>query len=510
MPIDAEAIARRFASRPGCRFLGFKAVGLSVFVLKVRAVVLEPRHVPPIEEFLLRFMSEGIDTPRALADLMGLNDRLVHSRLVELRRNELIDVDGGANTARGQIVCRLTDRGREAVHVLHRTVLQEITIPNVVFHGILRRPVQIGDFARKQYLRPQEAKEQGLVLVRAIPNRAPRPDEVDVPTLDRVTKASYRPRPGEPSRDLVTVKSVLKPVQARYESAVLLEFETTDRSRTRQVAFAVDGQLLEEYEAAFLNARGPELLKEILTPQDEPFEERARRQIPESVLKRLGRLDDVESLATTAAMAKQAVEDAECRLDEADAPDTRQVLQHELSEAKKRAEAAEAERDRRKAKYLWTPEIRDKLWEALRTCRERLLILSGFINSDVVNQEFEDALRAALARGVRVWLGYGFDKENRRGQQQREDPKWKDAERRLAGLKREFPNSMVFKDVGRSHEKRLICDTRFTFGGSFNFLSFSGEQRGRGRLRHEGADLLEDPEYCEELYTGYLRLFFDG
>lgn len=225
-------------------------------------------------------------------------------------------------------------------------------------------------------------------------------------------------------------------------------------------------------------------------------------------MRSIGRLDDVESLATQAAIAKQAVEDAERRLDEADAPDTRQVLERELAEARKRAEVAEAERDRRKAKYLWTPEIRDKLWEALETCRERLLILSGFINSDVVNQEFEDALRAALGRGVKVWLGYGFDKDNRKGQAQREDPRWKEAERRLATLKREFPQLIVYKDVGRSHEKRLICDDRFTFGGSFNFLSFSGEQRGRERLRHEGADLLEDPEYCEQLYERYLKLFF--
>src|SRR5206468_1587412 len=103
---------------------------------------------------------------------------------------------------------------------------------------------------------------------------------------------------------------------------------------------------------------------------------------------------------------------------------------------------------------------------------------SGSFEEEIVNDEFEEALRDALRRGVRVWLGYGFDKGSTRGQEQREDPKWRTAERRLTALQKHFPDKLVFKDIGYSHEKRLICDNRFTFGGSFNFLSFSGEQRG--------------------------------
>jgi len=311
--------------------------------------------------------------------------------------------------------------------------------------------MQLGEVAKRTYLRPKEAKDQGLTLIRAIPNRAPHAEEIDINELDRVVKASARPRPGEPARDVVAIKNVLRPVQSRYESGVMLEYETTDRDRTRQVAFAIDGQLLDEYETAFVNARGPELLKEILSPQEETFAARAEREVPAHIRHQLGPLDDIEYLATSAAVAKQEVEDVAQRMEEADRPDTRAVLREELEKARDRARRAEEERDRRKAKYLWTPEIRDKFWEALRTCEERLLILSGFINSDVVNDEFEQALRAALERGVKVWIGYGFDKDQRRGQQQRKDPKWIDAERRLSKLKKEFADQLDFRDIGRSH-----------------------------------------------------------
>ncbi len=508
MSFDAEAIAMRYANRPGCRFVGFKAVGICVFALKLRTIVLESSDIPPIEEFVLRFLNAGVETPRDLSRLLGLEPRLIERRLVELRRSELIEVAGDDQTPRDAIRCQLTDKGREAAHVLQRKVMQEVTLPDVIYHGLLRRPVQCGVGAKRTYLRPKEAKERDLELIRAIPNRAPRIDEIDVAELDKVVKWSVRPRPGEPVQDVVAVKSVLRPIQTRYEPGVMIEFETIDRSKTRQVAFAVEGQLLEEYETAFAHAKGPELLKEILTSQPETFEERTRREIPPHIRSRLGRLDDVEALAARAASAKQELVDAQERMEDPGRADTREVQREEIARLQERISEIEAERTRRKTKYLWTPEIREKLWEALDTCEERLLILSGFINSDVVDESFESALRKALGRGVRVWIGYGFDKGTRRGDEQRQQASWVEAERRLNRLKADFPDLIDHRDVGRSHEKRVICDNSFTFGGSFNFLSFSGEQRGRGKVRHEGADLIEDPEYCQELYDRYLNLFF--
>ncbi|MBM3216042.1 hypothetical protein FJZ36_14130, partial [Candidatus Poribacteria bacterium] len=188
--------------------------------------------------------------------------------------------------------------------------------------------------------------------------------------------------------------------------------------------------------------------------------------------------------------------------------DTRHVQAERIRFLERENAQIAAERDSRKVKFLWTPEIRAKFREAIETARERLLILSGFISSDVVNEQFETSLRNALNRGVRVWIGYGFDKESRRGEDQRAQPGWLEAENVFKRLKNEFPECFIYRDLQRSHEKRLICDNRFTFGGSFNLLSFSGEARRNRKLRHEGADLIEDAAYCDEQFDWYQRLFF--
>lgn len=507
MSIDAEAVARRYANREGCRFVAYAAVGIAVFDMNIRALVLESHELPPLDEFTLRFMGEGIDTPGALSDFLGVEPELIRDRLIELRRQEFIEVLASSNGT-SETRLSLTKIGREKALSLGRTVMQEITIPHVFFHGLQWLPVACGQARGKRFLRPKEAKDAGLELIRAIPNRYPHPEEINIAILDREVKRGRKMLKGAINRDVVAVKSALKPVYTMYEPAVLLEYETTDERRQRQIAFVVDGQLREGYEEAFLRGRGQELLADLMTSESDTLAERVQRIAPPQVVERLGPLDDVESLATEVAVVQQEIADAEIKLETEDRPDTRELQKEEIAALRNKLAKLETERNQRKVRYLWTPEIRDMLWDALRTAQERLLILSGWISSDVVNDDFVAALEAALQRGVKVWIGYGFDKGSSRGERQREAPSWKNAEKALDRLARKYAGMLTYKDVGRSHEKRLICDNRYTFGGSFNLLSFSGEQRGRGKVRHEGADMIEDGDFCEEMYQKYMRLFF--
>ncbi len=386
--------------------------------------------------------------------------------------------------------------------------MQELTIPNVIYHGLLRRPIDLGSHAKRQYLRPKAAKAADLLLIRAIPNRYPTPDEFDVARLDQVLKAGRKKKRTGSERDVVAIKGILGNVYTLYEPAIMLEYETVDKARERQVAFAVEGQLQDEYETAFARANGPKCLRDLLAPVEEPIGERLKKQASPEVIERLGEVDDVEALADRVMAVEQEVISAKEELARADRLDTRQLLKAQVEALESQLAAAKKERESRKVKYMWTPEIKDKLWEAIQTAKERLLILSGWISSEVVNASFVDAMREALERGVHMWIGYGFDKDKQSGQEQRLRRSWQEAEVALKMLAKQYPAAMHVKDIGYTHEKRLICDNRFTFGGSFNLLSFSGERRGRGKLRHEGADLIEDEQFCCELYDRYIKMFF--
>jgi len=511
MYFDVETIAQRFAERPGYRFITYRGVGIAVFAMNLRTLSIEPRTVPPIQEFIIKLMMEGIESLSLLSNLLGIEQDVIHDSLVELRRHEVINVLGDDDS--DEVRCVLTSRGKTVAQSLQQDVMLELTLPDVIFHGLLRQPVDMGSIARHQYLRPKEAREQELDLIRAIPNRHPYPSEIDVDKLDRVTKQVHQSKTDH-SRDIVAVKSVLKNARTLYEPAVMIEYETID-GKEKIISFIVEGRLRSDYEEAFVNARGPELLADLIEAEKETIKYRVKNQASPNVLRQLGRFDDAEELAAKVVAVHQEVIDKQKQIEQLDRADTRQrqhqtivELKKDLAESQDKLEKAQVERNERKVKYLWTPEIRSKLWEAINTVQDRLLILSGFISSEVLNPNMVEELRAALKRGVKIWIGYGMGIDSRRGREQRSQLNWKQAEMSLAQLQSEFPDHLVVKDIGRNHEKRLICDNSFTFGGSFNLLSFSGERRGSSRVRHEGADLIENPDFCEELWRYYISEFF--
>jgi hypothetical protein len=51
--------------------------------MDVRVVLLKPRPIPPIDEFLLRGLALRVERPETLADLLGLDPRTVQNRMVE-------------------------------------------------------------------------------------------------------------------------------------------------------------------------------------------------------------------------------------------------------------------------------------------------------------------------------------------------------------------------------------------------------------------------------------------
>src|SRR5207244_13380966 len=136
------------------RFVGAQEVGIAVFLMDLRVIVLESKEIPPIDEFLLRSVGLQIEQPPELATFLGLDERTVENRLVELRRAELIEIAAGRS--KDDVRCRLTIKGKSATDSLQRAELKEITIPHVVFHGFLRRPVM---FPEEQLLRPKELRD---------------------------------------------------------------------------------------------------------------------------------------------------------------------------------------------------------------------------------------------------------------------------------------------------------------------------------------------------------------
>ncbi|AXG80850.1 phospholipase D-like domain-containing protein [Streptomyces paludis] len=121
---------------------------------------------------------------------------------------------------------------------------------------------------------------------------------------------------------------------------------------------------------------------------------------------------------------------------------------------------------------------RTLLRTALTQSRHQLVIASGGLSDEAVDQAFLTDLRACLERGVRVTLVHPGPPDA--GQAKN---RWQIARATLAALREEFPDLLTLNGDGANHAKAIVWDDEAVVG-SFNYLSFEGRY-GRRRLSSE-------------------------
>lgn len=152
-------------------------------------------------------------------------------------------------------------------------------------------------------------------------------------------------------------------------------------------------------------------------------------------------------------------------------------------------------------KIIPTAEHQQWLFKTLRnkTCRQ-IVIFSGWISSSVVDEHLKHLIENAIARGVNILIGYGYDeRENLPSKQREEEDKalriFKEIRQQDRG---ENLKLYRFRQRGQ-HAKILICDKSYMIVSSFNWLSFSGKADFYGRERIEYGVLIEDENAIEAM-----------
>lgn len=150
-------------------------------------------------------------------------------------------------------------------------------------------------------------------------------------------------------------------------------------------------------------------------------------------------------------------------------------------------------------KMLRNQEIREALEDVIHGAKKEIDIISPWMNSRVVNDDFIAALNKAVDRGVTIKIRYGIgdisgstdiSSNNRRSLESK-----KVAQILKDNIKKK---GHLYLRRGDEHSKLIICDDDYYIITSFNPLSFRGDykpsdkdQRGEiGELSHDKANLL--------------------
>jgi PLD-like domain len=483
---SADQVAKRFSLRPGCQLVSYEEVGICVFAMDLRVIVVEDCSLSPLDQFIIRTMEAGLTKTNEISEFLGIEQVVSDRRLVELQRSELISVLPLGDDL-DHCECELTAKGREAAKLLSQQKHVEKTIGPVFYHGLLRKPFGIGSELESELLTPRELRDRDLEPIRAIPQRSPYPEEIDIPELAALyEKFLGRRRKKEAKELLLTVRAIDKGVRRLYLPAVMLVYETIGPLKRKQVGFAVNGLLDEEAERVFATNNGAELHKDLLSGEYDATAKLISDYLPSEFVRTLPPAGEIDKASIELEKAIRTVESLTSDRTSSK-PDTREVLREQLAESERLRESERLEAEKHlaearaklshvKVRRLHLYSLTDEFNSAISSAKERLVIVSAFISSAVVNHKLLGNLKAAVERGVSLWIQYGMD-----GDPKQSSREWEEAAESLEKLRKQFPQQIFIDAKGNTHEKILICDDRFVAVGSFNWLSYPGASARRKR-----------------------------
>jgi hypothetical protein len=230
---------RRFGdSRPGLQLIAAEKAAIPVTILRADLLAQEKKDLPITEEFTLRFVSLGVDTPEQIAAYLGLEPvHVMDATAAQLSENHLRRRDADGSLA-------LTPLGVEVSRTLAATqpVLRQLPV------SFDRLTWSLADYPERSLISKKEAEERGMIMLPATKNAriglddvTPsgfnalfRRDRLQVLRIHKVSIRKHRYLPvklliyGDPSRQEVELAVCIEDDLAREHGLALARVEAVD------------------------------------------------------------------------------------------------------------------------------------------------------------------------------------------------------------------------------------------------------------------------------------------
>jgi hypothetical protein len=496
---------RRYDNRTGFDLVSCKEVGLPVYKITVQALTQLRKPIPPIEEYVLKAINASLSSEVDIAGFLGLERSIIRDAMINLRMSEDIDLIAPDDSL--MQVWKLTKKGEGTLRDAKIIVPEERTF-DINFDGLLRYPRWYGRL-ESRLLKQKDLRDQGIIEIEPSPKKPPelsalklKDVDVIIRQIEGASKAKFKQE-----RDLLALKAIERR-QRFFQPALILIYKAKD-SDDVQVAFAIDGVLSNEHEAAFARAKGVKKLRllEALresAPQKLAAEVLGHEFVAQAPLQQVEALK--EEVSAAQAQIEAQIEITRNTLERTEDKEEKLILEQQLKDAQQQIEKLQVKLDSLLAavpmRWLEMYEHRPLLEQALQDSQERLMIISPWIRASSVDKRFIQQFENLLKRGVQVFIGYGLGEND--------DKKYQSdiqAQKNIQKLASQYKDNFRLKRLGDTHAKILISDVKFAVTTSFNWLSFKGD-RDR-TFRDERGTLVSDPQKIDELFDSYRSRFKD-
>lgn len=473
-----EELARKKAnSVPNSTLVKYYEAGIPQWHMESILTMLKPKKLSVLQEFILKFISIGIDDVSNIYRFLGVSILAVNNAVAVLQKDSLISVDIFYSKL------KLTDKGEKALKEIATIVPEDIEYPLYV-DGLIGN-VYID--TRKLYT-PREMKS---LEIRAINTTVEKPT-LDILLYEDVKRAinlfrkSHAYEKDRLEGELQEVSDITK-TYVEYKKVYVLIFmnksediefqvyegatRNDDYSIALQKQYNNNTKVFEFDKKENINAVDDNSLISMI-PQ-EIIESAKSFSYKDSVLER-----KISNLTTQLDVIKERSEDDEQK---ESATERIRILQNKIEEMKNEREGAD--------RILFTYDHRPLLLDALETAQNSIVIVSPWIKAGGLNNEILGRIERLLQRKTQVIIGYGISEKE-------DSDKW--ILSRLSDIKKKgYGKNLHIVKLSNTHEKVLIKDNEYMVITSFNWLSFKGDPN-RG-FRQETGYYTESKEAIKQM-----------
>lgn len=455
MTID-ELAKSKANSVPNSTLVKYYEAGIPQWHMEAILTMLKSKKLSVLQEFILKFVSSGIDDISDICNFLGINKTAVNNAVAILQKSSLVTVD---------IFCsklKLTDKGEEALKEAATIVPEDIEYA-LYMDGLLGN-VYID--TRKLYT-SKELRSFGIKPINTI---------VEKPTLDSLVydevkrainlfKKNHAYEKDKLEGDLQEVSRVVKTYVEYKKVNVLvfmnkfedIEFQVYDGT-TRNDYYSIEFQKQYNNNTHVLDfdsndISGVEEDNSLISVLPQEIIESAKAfSYRDSTLER-----EISNLTTQLDYIKNNNDDDEQQKESA--TERIRFLEKKIDEMKNERKGAD--------RILSTYDHRPLLLDALDNAQNTVVIVSPWIKSGGLNNEILGRIERALQRNTQVIIGYGISKKE-------DSDKW--ILQRLTDMhKKKYGNKLLLVRLSNTHEKVLIKDNEYMVITSFNWLSFKGD-----------------------------------
>lgn len=427
---DSETSRRFGGIRPGMTLVAIERAAVPVTNVRIDVLAQQRKPFALLDEFVLRLTAAGLRSTSEIAEICGLDEMLVESTVAEQVAN------GNLNYSAASQRFALTSFGTAAVQDLESVQPIEMSLP-IKFDRMIW---DVEDYRSSDLVTRPNAVDFGMIVLPASRSSRISLDDVPTPKINSFLKSGRGPN----RRVEVLLAKRVHPDVHRYLPVELLIFAAND-SHDVDIAVVVDDELSDRHSRAVAAIGGASALGiRIAEPEQRP-------RLP----------SELEILRT---------------------------------ESRNVAMSEEREVPTSPVRSLEVFEHRLQLDRALKSATNRILIVSPWIRSAVVDQTFVALLEQRLRAGVRVHIGHGYGKDDRGSD--------KVALERLGELAQRFSGQFSFVRLPNTHAKILIFDGSW-ISTSFNWLSFRGDPDRTYRM--EEGTLVRISDQVDKEYKRYVE-----